>query len=125
MTTKNKGGRPRKEIDWEAVDKLLHIQCTGEEIAGFLGVDYDTLASACKRKFKKSFSDYSTEKREGGKCSLRRRQWILAETNVAMAIFLGKNYLGQTDRQTTELTGPDGKPYTAPLKIKVTISDDD
>lgn len=108
--TKTKTGRPRKEIDWEVVNKLLHIQCTGEEIAAFLDISYDTIERACKRKFKKAFADYSAEKREGGKCSLRRRQWILAETSVPMAIFLGKNYLGQTDRQTTEISGPGGKP---------------
>ena len=30
--------------------------------------------------------------------SLRRNQFKLAEKSAAMAIFLGKNYLGQTDR---------------------------
>lgn len=34
-----------------------------------------------------------------GKMSLRRRQFAMAEENVAMAIFLGKNYLGQSDRR--------------------------
>jgi hypothetical protein len=34
---------------------------------------------------------------EGGKASLRRRQWELAQKNTAMAIFLGKQYLGQRD----------------------------
>ena len=30
--------------------------------------------------------------------SLRRKQWNLAETNASMAIFLGKQFLGQTDK---------------------------
>ena len=30
-----------------------------------------------------------------GKISLRRMQWRLAETSATMAIFLGKQYLGQ------------------------------
>lgn len=29
---------------------------------------------------------------------MRRNQWKLAEKNAAMAIFLGKQYLGQSDQ---------------------------
>ena len=36
--------RPLIPIDWEQVDKMCAIQCTGEEIANVLSVDYDTLA---------------------------------------------------------------------------------
>ena len=35
--------RPKKEIDWEIVRKLCAMQCTGEEIASFIDVDYDAL----------------------------------------------------------------------------------
>ena len=34
--------------------------------------------------------------------SLRRAQFNLAKTNAAMAIFLGKNYLGQKDSADIE-----------------------
>jgi len=34
---------------------------------------------------------------ENGKASLRRTQFKLAQTHPNMAIFLGKNYLGQVD----------------------------
>ena len=47
----NKGGRPRIEIDFEPggeVEKLCALQCTGEEIAAFVGVNYDTLNSRVK-----------------------------------------------------------------------------
>lgn len=101
--------RPRIEIDYNTVEKLCHIQCTGEEIAAVLGVDYDTLASCIKRDFKKSYSEYSEQKRSGGKASLRRMQWKAAESgNTTMLIWLGKQMLGQTDKQQTELTGKDG-----------------
>ena len=43
----------------------------------------------------------NNEKRNIGKISLRRSQWRLAEKNVTMAIFLGKQYLGQ--REVTEV----------------------
>lgn len=100
-----KTGRPLTKIDWEKVDGMLHIQCTGEEIASILVIDYDTLQTACKRDKKHSFSEYSAIKREGGKASLRRNQWKMSEKNPAMAIFLGKNLLGQKDKQEIDHTG--------------------
>jgi len=85
-------------IDWKKVDGMLHIQCTGEEIASVLMIDYDTLQKYCKIHHKMPFSDYSALKRLGGKASLRRNQWKMSEKVPAMAIFLGKNMLGQSDR---------------------------
>jgi len=92
-------GRPKIKIDWASVDQMLLIQCTGEEIAGVLGIDYDTLQNHCKELKKKDFSEYSLGKREGGRASLRRKQWKLADKNASMAIFLGKNLLEQSDKQ--------------------------
>lgn len=91
---------PIKEISWEQVDKMCQLHCTGEEQAGVLGVDYDTLNSACKREKGKGFSDYFKEKSAGGKMSLRRRQYTEAmEGNTTMLVWLGKNWLNQTDKQ--------------------------
>lgn len=94
-----------KTVDWRKVDQMLHIQCTGEEIASVLDIDYDTLQNHCKKEHKCPFSEYSAIKREGGKASLRRNQWKMSEKNPAMAIFLGKNLLGQKDKQDVEHTG--------------------
>lgn len=44
-----------------------------------------------------NFSEVFKQKRGVGKISLRRSQWRLAEKNANMAIFLGKQYLGQKD----------------------------
>jgi len=96
--TTRKTGRPRKEIDWAKLDKLCFIQCTGEEIASVLEMDYDTLNRAIHREKKMSFADYRTQKGAGGKASLRRRQFQMAENNPTMAIWLGKQYLGQSDK---------------------------
>lgn len=92
--------RPLKEIDWTEVDRLCEFQCTGEEIASFLYIDYDTLNRACKRVYKISFADYYQQKKGVGKISLRRAQWQMAtdQKNPTMLIWLGKNYLGQTDK---------------------------
>ncbi len=94
----NKGGRPRKEIAQVEFEKLCGLQCTKEEICGFFDVTDKTLENWCKRTYKKGFSEVFREKRGAGKISLRRMQFQLAKKSAAMAIFLGKNYLGQTDR---------------------------
>lgn len=92
-------GRPRKEIDMNLVDNLCEIQCTGEEIASVIEIDYDTLNARIKETSGKSFSEYIKTKMGKGKVSLRRWQWrSAAEGNVTMLIWLGKQYLGQKDK---------------------------
>ena len=84
-------GRPKIEIDYVTVEKLANIQCTQEEIASFLGISSRTLLR--DEKFKELFA----KGRENGKMSLRRIQWKHAEKSATMAIWLGKQYLGQKD----------------------------
>lgn len=89
--------RPRKEIDQKQFESLCRLQCTLDEICGFFGCCTDTLEAWCKRTYKQGFSEVFRQKRGAGKISLRRTQFRLAEKNAAMAIFLGKQYLGQKD----------------------------
>lgn len=91
--------RPRIEIDKEQFEKLCYLQCTINEIASFFNCSVDTIERWCKREFNAGFADVYDKKRCGGKISLRRAQFRLAETNVTMAIWLGKQFLGQTDKQ--------------------------
>lgn len=91
--------RPRKEIERSEFEKLCGMQCTKEEICGWFDVTDKTLETWCRREYKQGFSEVFTQKRGLGKISLRRAQFQLAQKSAAMAIFLGKNYLGQTDRQ--------------------------
>lgn len=84
-------GRPKFKIDYDVVKKLSAIMCTQEEIASFLGCDVRTLQRD------EEFCRIFKEGKETGKMSLRRMQWKLAEKSYAMAIFLGKQYLGQRD----------------------------
>ena len=96
MEEKKRVGRPKKQIDYEMVEKLAHIFCTKEEIAAILGVDPGTLYAD------PIFQDTYKKGRIGGKMSLRRMQYKLAEKNTAMAVWLGKQYLGQKDLPTDE-----------------------
>ena len=89
--------RPRKEIDQKQFEGLCGLQCTKEEICGFFDVTDKTLEGWCKRTYKAGFSEVFRHKRGLGKISLRRHQWRLAEKNAAMAIWLGRNYLGQKE----------------------------
>lgn len=101
-----KMGRPKKEIDKTNFEKLCGLQCTLEEIAGFFDCSADTIERWCKREYKATFAEAFKRYSAPGKASLRRIQFKLAERNAAMAIFLGKNYLGQKDtfeQLTTEV----------------------
>ena len=103
-----KMGRPRKQIDKTEFEKLCFLQCTRNEFWSWFDVNEDTLNKWCKENYDgKTFSAVFKEKRENGLISLRRTQFQLAEKSPAMAIFLGKNLLGQTDKveQTQTING--------------------
>ena len=100
-----KSGRPQFPIDWETVDGMCAIQCTGVEIAGVLGCSYNTLVRAVKREKELTFEDYFAQKSVEGKVSLRRKQYDTAlEGNTTMLIWLGKQWLGQADRIESSIT---------------------
>lgn len=104
-------GRPRKEIDNKIFENLCGLQCTLEEIAGVFDCSADTIERWCKREYGETFAETYKKHSAKGKTSLRRTQFKLAEKSAAMAIFLGKNYLGQkdsiieTDEQTLQAVG--------------------
>ena len=86
-----KMGRPKFKIDYGKVEAMASVMATEVEIASFLGCDVRTLqrdAEFC-RVYKNGL--------EKGKMSLRRNQFELSKKSAVMAIFLGKNYLGQRD----------------------------
>lgn len=90
-------GRPRKEIGRTEFEKLCELQCTLEEIAGFFDCCEDTIETWCKREYGEKFSEISAKKRAAGKICLRRYQLQLAKKSASMAIWLGKQWLGQRE----------------------------
>ena len=105
MATKKKKsvGRPKKyNLDTKQVEQLAGYGCTDTEIASFFDISRTTL--------ERNYEHYLTKGREEGKIRLRQMQWASAKKgNVAMLIWLGKQLLGQSDKQeitTTEL--PEG-----------------
>ena len=91
-------GRPRVEITKEEFEKLCEIQCTKEEIANWFRCSPDTIENFCHREYNLNFSESYKRYSVNGKKSLRRIQWEMAQKNVTMAIWLGRNWLGQTDK---------------------------
>lgn len=105
-------GRPKKKIDYELVEKLAYIQCTQEEISSILGISTRTLQKD------KEFLRIYKNGMDNGKMSLRRLQWKAAEKgNNTMLIWLGKQYLNQTDKQELD--------HSHEFHIKVDLVDDE
>jgi beta-N-acetylglucosaminidase len=108
-------GRPKTEIDKKIFEGLCEIQCTKSEICNVLKCDEKTLTRWCKDTYNLSFSEAYKKESETGKMSLRRMQWESAEKgNTTMLVWLGKQYLGQTDKQ--ELSGDSDKPVVVKFK---------
>lgn len=100
MSTGRKKGRPNIEIDKVQFEKLCSIQATESEIAGWFGCSEETIRRFCKREYNAQFCEVYERLSSKGKISLRRTQFKIAENgNATMAIWLGKQYLGQTDKQ--------------------------
>jgi len=101
----------KKLIDFEQLEKLLHLQCTELECASYFGISKNTLKARIKEAGHESFQQYADIHRAPGKISLRRHQWRNAEKgNVIMQIWLGKQWLAQTDKveSRTEVTAHAG-----------------
>ncbi len=100
-------GRPEKDIDWDMFEQLCGIHCTSSEIASFLKVHQDTLRDrAIEHYGEEEYSIIYKKFQENGKCSLRRNQFVMSKSNASMAIWLGKQYLGQRDHEQTAEFSP-------------------
>ena len=93
-----KRGRKPIEIDYDMAEKYSSIMCTQSEIASLLGVSLSLL------EHDPEFIRIHKKGMDKGKSSLRRMQYRAASGgNATMQILLGKQYLGQNDKQ--EITG--------------------
>jgi hypothetical protein len=91
------------EVNYESVEKLALIQCSEEEMAGFFELTLDEW-NALKDSDEKLRMAIERGYQQGH-MGLRRRQWKSAESgNTTMLIWLGKQYLGQSDQKVTRTT---------------------
>lgn len=100
---------PSKELnnkDFERLKNLVRIQCTQTEICSILGMSDTTLNRRLKERKYENFEDFYKKHNDEGRMSLRRMQWSAAENgNSTMLVWLGKQYLGQSDKQEQTISG--------------------
>ena len=130
----NHNGSKRLNLDWDLIGSLAAIQCTEDEIAFVLKCHVNTLRNHCTRTQGCILGDFLEKHRGSGRASLRRKQFegalgregklltndkgqlILDEKgrpqweiiplapNPTMLIWLGKQYLAQSDKQEVAST---------------------
>lgn len=115
--------KPMTDKEFEQLVNMIRIQCTRDEICGILGMSETTLNRRIKEQGIEGVDNFEAlykKHQDEGKASLRRSQWKAAQDgNPTMLVWLGKQVLGQKDKQ--ELSGPDGG--AIPVKIERTIID--
>ena len=117
----NKGGRPRIKIDAKTFTDLVGLGCLQDEICWFFRdesgkpISEDTLTRWCRREFGCSFAEYKAKNGAMAlKIKLRKNQIALSEKSAAMAIWLGKQLLGQTENQNDT-------PNEEPVRIVIDV----
>jgi hypothetical protein len=110
----------RVEIDLIELEKLCALHPTDSELASWFNVSTKTIE---RRKSEPAFAEAMERGRARGKLNLRRIQNKMAENNAAMAIFLGKNLLGQSDQIThnfdIQIAVAGGSPQIEPDAIDI------
>lgn len=86
--------RPKKEIDAKVVEAMAYVGAPNTDIAAYFSVNEGTI--------RKRFSEILAKARAGRRVKLRELQWDAAKHgNTTMLIWLGKQDLGQADKQET------------------------
>ena len=102
---KKPGPKPLLEPTEAVLDQIRAlggIQATNDEAASVLRVSTGTF-EGFMRNHPQAREAFDAGKDEG-RASLRRTQFAMAEKNAAMAIWLGKQYLGQSEKSEIRTT---------------------
>ena len=90
--------RPKLELDTEMIEKLAAVGCSDKDNAYIMKCSVDTI--------NRRFQEYLDAGRARGRTRLRNKQYEVAMSgNTAMLIWLGKQMLGQSDRQEVKTSG--------------------
>ena len=117
-------GRKPVKIDLEQLEKLCALQCTDAEIAAWFHISVRTIEN--RRGKQRTFGEAMERGRGKGRISVRRHQMKLLEAgNATMAVWLGKQLLGQRDVITAEHIGSGGGPIQVAVKPDLRRLDDD
>jgi len=92
--------QPLDDNDFQKLIAMIRIQCTRDEICEVFGMSDTTLNRRLKERGEENFEALYKKHQGEGKASLRRMQWKSAENgNATMLVWLGKQVLGQSDKQ--------------------------
>ena len=92
--------RPVKTVDMEKLARVCQYPLTNEDIAAILDLSVDTITRAVKKEYGLGFAEYKAQKQSSLRFTLLAKQIEVAKGgNIAMLIWLGKNLLGQSDKQ--------------------------
>lgn len=101
--TKIKAGRPQTKFNWEVLNAILQYGATLLDSSEILGVSEDTIQRAIKKEHGITFSEYRNKKMGRVRIKLLQKQIDVAMNgSVPLLIWLGKQYLGQSDKQEIE-----------------------
>jgi hypothetical protein len=109
--------RPKTNIDWIEMGRLVQAGCTGVMCAAYIGIDDETFYNRCKDDLGIGFTEFLRTNRAKGDALLLAKQYeaALKDKDRGMLIWLGKNRLGQTDRQAVDVT-TQGEKITPPIQ---------
>ena len=98
-------------IDWDQVAYWLEARCSGSQIADILGIHENTLYVRCKTDLGLEFVAFKAKNRSKGEQNLRLAQYESAvkDKDRGMQIWLGKQWLGQTDKSQSTIDIPQMK----------------
>lgn len=98
--------RPSKPFDWSKLDAILQYGANLSDASDIMGVSEDTILRRIKKEHGLDYATYKSKKMSKVRIGLSRKQIEMAMSgNVTMLIWLGKQYLGQSDKQEIEHAG--------------------
>ena len=109
MAATKKGSTKPVTIDWEMVRKMATMHCSVRGVSAVLGVNEETMRKHCQREYGMPPGEWFAIQSERGMCKVRyqlaKAQISLAikDKNPTMLIWLGKQYLGQSDKGALEI----------------------
>jgi hypothetical protein len=99
-------GPPKWNPDLKLIHDLSEIQCNYAQIAAHCGVSIATIKREVARN--QDFKDAIDLGRASGAVELRRAQWAAAmDGSIPMQIWLGKQFLGQSQNAGDPVASPE------------------
>lgn len=96
------------DINKKQFENLCKLQCSLEEMASWFECDEADILDWCADTYGEGFEAVFDKKSKAGLIGLRRAQFKLAEKSAPMAMFLGKQYLGQDNKVDVKLSAEEG-----------------